>query len=152
MLRLWNAVKCAHLNAVGGILPCQKFSFNIRKLRRPFGLLQFFSEPNLVLKVFWKFQVNNMPISTLMTILWGSVIRYFLKKNNKNNKDKKLKTIKTNVKHSLFWTENPNFGPKNADLIENMLTIQIFLRFYERSYRFLVVYQKLAVKLYPIKS
>ena len=44
-----------------------------------FGLPRFFREPNLVLKVFWKFQVNSMPISTLMTILWGDVMQCFLK-------------------------------------------------------------------------
>ena len=55
--------------------------------------------------------------------------------------------------YGLFWTKNPNFGSKNADVIKNMLTIQIcFFRFYESSYRVLVVFQKLAVKRYPIKS
>ena len=37
--------------------------------------------PNLVLKVFWKFQFNSMPISKLLTILWGEVIQCFLKQN-----------------------------------------------------------------------
>ena len=74
---------------MGGILPCQNFSFNIEKLRQAFGLPRFFSEQNLVLKVYWNFQVNSMPISTLMTILSGDVIQCFLKENNKNNKDKK---------------------------------------------------------------
>ena len=48
--------------------------------------------------------------------------------------------------YSLFWTKNPSFGPKNADVIKNMLTIQIFLRFDERPYRVLIVCHKLAVK------
>ena len=34
------------------ILPCQNFYFNIEKLRQAFDLLQFSTEPNLVLKVF----------------------------------------------------------------------------------------------------
>ena len=54
--------------------------------------------------------------------------------------------------YSLFWTKNPSFGPKNADVIKNMLTIQIFLRFDERPYRVLIVCHKLAVKRYLIKS
>ena len=57
------------------------FFFNIEKSQQAFGLPQFFREPNLVLKVFWKFQVNSMPLSTLMTILCGDVIRRFLKQN-----------------------------------------------------------------------
>ena len=58
----------------------------------------------------------------------------------------------TILNYSLFWTKNPNFGPKNAGVIKNMLTIQNFFRFYESSYRVLVVCQQLAVKRYPIKS
>ena len=54
--------------------------------------------------------------------------------------------------YSLFWTKNPDFEPKNADVIKNMLTIQNFFWFYESAYRVLVVCQKLAVKHYPIKS
>ena len=54
--------------------------------------------------------------------------------------------------YSLFWTKNPNFGPKNADVIKNMLTIYKNFTFYESSYRVLVICQKLAVKHYPIKS
>ena len=54
--------------------------------------------------------------------------------------------------YSLFWTKYPNFGPKNADIIKNMLAIQNHFRFYESSYKVLVVCQKLAVKSYPIKS
>ena len=55
----------------------------------PYSHQRFFSKQNLVLKVYWNFQVNSMPISTLMTILSGDVIQCFLKENNKNNKDKK---------------------------------------------------------------
>ena len=54
--------------------------------------------------------------------------------------------------YSLFWTKNPNFGSRNADVIKNMLTIQNAFRFYESSSRVLVLCQKLAVKHYPIKS
>ena len=54
--------------------------------------------------------------------------------------------------YSLFWTKSPNFGPKSADIIKNMITIQIFFSFYESSYRVLVVCQKLTVKRYPMKS
>ena len=54
--------------------------------------------------------------------------------------------------YGLFWTENPNFRPKNADVIKNKLKIQNFFRFYEISYRVLIVCQKLAVKRYLIKS
>ena len=54
---------------------------NIEKLRQALGLPRFFSKPDLVSKVFWKFQISSMPISTLMTILWGDVIRCFLKQN-----------------------------------------------------------------------
>ena len=46
---------------------------------------------------------------------------------------------------SQFWT-------KNADFIKNMLTIQNIIRFYKSSYKVLVVWQKLAVKRYPINS
>ena len=53
---------------------------------------------------------------------------------------------------SLFWTKNPNFGSKDADVIKHLRTIQMFFSFYESSYRVLVVCQKLAVKRYPIKS
>ena len=53
---------------------------------------------------------------------------------------------------SIFWTKNPNFGTKNDDVIKSMLTIQIFLKFYESFYRVLVVCKKLAVKRYPTKS
>ena len=73
------------------MLPRQNLAFNIEKSRQAFGLLLFLGEPNLVLKVFSKLQVNNMPISTLTTILRSDVIRCFLKKNNKNNKAKKIK-------------------------------------------------------------
>ena len=52
--------------------------------------------------------------------------------------------------YSLFWTANPNFGPKNANVIKNMPTV--FLKFYKVSYGELVVCQKFAVKRYPIKS
>ena len=48
--------------------------------------------------------------------------------------------------YGLFWTENPNFGSKNADVIKDKLKIQNFSRFYGSSYRVLIVYQKLAVK------
>ena len=86
------------------MLPCQNFSFNIEKLRQTFGLPRFLGEPNFVLKVFWKLQVNNVTISTLTATLWSDVIRCFLKKNNKNNKDKKIKTIKSfPSKHSSWW-------------------------------------------------
>ena len=54
--------------------------------------------------------------------------------------------------YNLFWTKNPNFGSRNADVIKNMLRIQNCFRFYESSYRALVVCQKLAVKRYAIKS
>ena len=54
--------------------------------------------------------------------------------------------------HSLFWTKNPYLGSKNADVIKNMMKIQMFFKFSERSYRVLVVCQKLAAKCYPIKS
>ena len=54
--------------------------------------------------------------------------------------------------YGLFWTENPNFGSKNADVINDKLKIQNFSRFYGSSYRVLIVYQKLAVKRYLIKS
>ena len=54
--------------------------------------------------------------------------------------------------YSLFWTKNSNFGPKNANIIKNIPTIQNFFRFYESSYRELVLCQKIAVKRYPIKS
>ena len=54
--------------------------------------------------------------------------------------------------YSLFWTKNPNFGPKSGDVIKNMLTVQNFFRLYESFYRVLVVCQKLAAKRYPIKS
>ena len=54
--------------------------------------------------------------------------------------------------YSLSRTKNPNFGPKNAEVIKNILTIQNFLKFYESSYRVMAVCQKLAVKHYPIKS
>ena len=53
---------------------------------------------------------------------------------------------------TLFWTKNRNFGPKNADVIKNVLIIHNCFRFYESSYRVLVVCQKLAVKRYSIKS
>ena len=52
---------------------------------------------------------------------------------------------------SLFWTKNPNFELKNADVIKHLRTIQMFFSFYESSYRVLVVCQKLVVKRYPIK-
>ena len=45
--------------------------------------------------------------------------------------------------YGLFWTENPNFGSKNADVIRNKLKIQNFFRFYESSYRVLIVCQTL---------
>ena len=53
---------------------------------------------------------------------------------------------------SLFWTKSTNFGPKNAEVIKNMLKIQKSFKFYESSYRVLVACQKVAVKSYPIKS
>ena len=56
------------------------------------------------------------------------------------------------LNYNLFLTKNPNFGLKNADVIKNMLRIQNCFRFYESSYRALVVCQKLAVKRYAIKS
>ena len=54
--------------------------------------------------------------------------------------------------NSLCWTKNPNFGPKNADVIKNILRIQNLFKFYESCYKVLVVRQTLAVKRYPIKS
>ena len=67
----------------------------LKNYGRP-GLPRFFRESNLVLKIFWKFQVNSMPISTLMTVLWGDFTQCFLKQNflyyyknhRKNNKHK----------------------------------------------------------------
>ena len=58
-----------------------KLFFSYWKLQQTFGLTQFFNKPNLVLKFFWKFLVNTMPISRSMTILWGEVIRCFLLQN-----------------------------------------------------------------------
>ena len=45
-----------------------------------------------------------------------------------------------------------NRTSKNADVIRNMQTIQTFFRFHESFHKVLVVCQKLAVKLYPMKS
>ena len=47
---------------------------------------------------FWKFQVNSMPISTLMTILWGDAIWCFLKLNLLKQNFAIIKTIKIKVK------------------------------------------------------
>ena len=54
--------------------------------------------------------------------------------------------------YSLSWTKSPNFGPKNAEVVKNILTIQNFFKFYESFYRVMAVCQKLAVKHYTIKS
>ena len=98
------------------MLPCQNFSFNIEKLRQTFGLPRFLGEPNFVLKVFWKLQVNNVTISTLTTILWSDVIRCFLKKNNKNNKDEKIKAIKSfPSKHSSWWRRLSSSSSRRLD-------------------------------------
>ena len=51
---------------------------------------------------------------------------------------------------SLFWTKNPNFGPKNADIIKYMRIIQNVLHFLKVLMEYYVC-QKLAVKRYPIK-
>ena len=92
-LRFWNAIKCAHLTLFfmgeGKCYPAKIFLLILKNYRRQtFGLPQFLGEPNFVLKVFWKLQINNVTISTLTATLWSDVIRCFLKKNNKNNKDK----------------------------------------------------------------
>ena len=145
----------------GKFYPAKIFLLMLKNYQR------FFREPNLVLKVFWKFQVNSMPILTLMTILlvtsYGVFFKqnflYYYKNHHKNNIKQlfifHLKFLSFILKYpvksnghfeikTFFWTKNPYFEPKNADFIKNMLTIQFFFRFYESSYRVLVVCQKIS--------
>ena len=116
----------------GKFYPAKIFLLILKNYQR------FFREPNLVLKVFWKFQVNSMPILTLMTILlmtsYGVFFKqnflYYYKNHHKNNIKQlfifNLKflsfILKYPVKSNGHLKLKPFFGPKTLILSQKMLT------------------------------